>query len=164
MVSDATAGRQSPPGFPCFTLFLVLRRVSRRATGFPEELPGFLWSCWLSGRAFRSGVPDGMNFQRILFRARHRLMGHSIRYAGPCPNCSLAMFVTLAPPLPSEEKKAVVCHGCGARWRLDSTAPLTAANAPTTIQANSANSFLDQKVDLLLEAADAQLSSENPVA
>ena len=91
-------------------------------------------------------------------------MGHSIRYAGPCPNCSLAMFVTLAPPLPSEEKKAVVCHGCGARWRLDSTAPLTAANAPTTIQANSANSFLDQKVDLLLEAADAQLSSENPVA
>ena len=160
MVSDAWAGKQSPPVFPVLHPFSGASPgfqksypVSRRATGIPVEL-----------LAFRSGVPDGMNFQRILFRARHRLMGHSIRYAGPCPNCSLAMFVTLAPSLPSEEKRAVVCHGCGARWRLDSTAPLTAANAPTTIQANSANSFLDQKVDLLLEAADAQLSSENPVA
>jgi hypothetical protein len=74
------------------------------------------------------------------------------------------MFVTLAPPLPSEEKRAVVCHGCGARWRLDSTVPLANANRHSSVPASSANSFLDQKVDLLLEAADAQLSSENPVA
>jgi hypothetical protein len=82
-------------------------------------------------------------------------MGSSIRYMGPCPNCSFAMFVTNFPAPFEKAKRAVVCHGCGAHWEMQDARCV--ADAP---KCDFSEGVLDEKVELLLQAADAQLSAE----
>ncbi len=82
-------------------------------------------------------------------------MGSSIRYMGPCPNCSFAMFVTTVSAPFEKSKRAVVCHGCGAHWEMRTAG--SAADAP---KCDPSEGVLDEKVELLLQAADAQLSAE----
>jgi len=82
-------------------------------------------------------------------------MGTSIRYVGPCPNCSFAMFVTNFPASFEKTSRAVVCHGCGAHWEMRE-----AHCAKEPVKCDPSEGVLDEKVELLLQAADAQLSDE----
>lgn len=83
-------------------------------------------------------------------------MASSIRYMGPCPNCSFAMFVTTFPASFEKANRAVVCHGCGAHWEMRD-----ARSGGDASKCDSSEGVLDEKVELLLQAADAQLSAES---
>jgi hypothetical protein len=65
------------------------------------------------------------------------------------------MFVTNFPAPFEKAKRAVVCHGCGAHWEMQDARCV--ADAP---KCDFSEGVLDEKVELLLQAADAQLSAE----
>jgi len=82
-------------------------------------------------------------------------MGQSIRFAGACPNCSRAMFVSLLPRCEhAQEAASVKCYGCGVVWKLPSE------SVPDHQRAilHPPLSSLDQRVEYLLQAADEQLA------
>lgn len=82
-------------------------------------------------------------------------MGQSIRFAGACPNCSRAMFVSLLPRCElTDEAASVKCYGCGVVWKL----PRDSGTCHQSAILHPPLSSLDRRVESLLQAADEQLA------